>query len=169
MFDRSAAVAPSSAPQCLDRPAFSYTVSGVEAPVALLSEHYWRSRLGAAPDVLGRTVPKGQRGQINGLIDGWLRSIRDLYYEHREHLAKLPSEGGHIARVATREQPAVQLPPDLLAKRRLIAQLREDAGVDVELAIVRRAYGVVPDQPAGRSAPAPTASPLRARSRLSSA
>jgi carbonic anhydrase len=26
-----------------------------------------------------------------GLIDGWLRSIRDLYYEKREELAKLPT------------------------------------------------------------------------------
>jgi carbonic anhydrase len=34
-----------------------------------------------------------------GLIDGWLRSIRDLYYEHREHLAKLPSEEQQVDRL----------------------------------------------------------------------
>jgi carbonic anhydrase len=27
-----------------------------------------------------------------GLIDGWLRTIRDLYYEHRKVLATLPTE-----------------------------------------------------------------------------
>jgi carbonic anhydrase len=34
-----------------------------------------------------------------GLIDGWLRTIRDLYYEHREHLAKLPSEEERVDRL----------------------------------------------------------------------
>jgi carbonic anhydrase len=34
-----------------------------------------------------------------GLIDGWLRSIRDLYYEHREHLAQLPSEEEQVDRL----------------------------------------------------------------------
>lgn len=34
-----------------------------------------------------------------GLIDGWLRSIRDLYYEHREHLAQLPSEEERVDRL----------------------------------------------------------------------
>jgi carbonic anhydrase len=27
-----------------------------------------------------------------GLIDGWLRTIRDLYYENRDLLAQLPTE-----------------------------------------------------------------------------
>lgn len=34
-----------------------------------------------------------------GLIDGWLRSIRDLYYEHRELLAHLPSEEEQVDRL----------------------------------------------------------------------
>ena len=34
-----------------------------------------------------------------GLIDGWLRTIRDLYYEHRDHLAKLPSEEERVDRL----------------------------------------------------------------------
>ncbi|MDP3979455.1 MAG: carbonate dehydratase [Pseudomonas sp.] len=33
-----------------------------------------------------------------GLIDGWLRTIRDLYYEHREHLATLPGEEERVDR-----------------------------------------------------------------------
>ncbi|WP_415754733.1 carbonate dehydratase [Pseudomonas leptonychotis] len=39
-----------------------------------------------------------QDGQL-GLIDGWLRSIRDLYYEHREHLAQWPSEEDRVDRL----------------------------------------------------------------------
>ena len=34
-----------------------------------------------------------------GLIDGWLRSIRDLYYEHREALAQLPTEEERVDRL----------------------------------------------------------------------
>lgn len=34
-----------------------------------------------------------------GLIDGWLRSIRDLYYEHREHLAQFVSEEERVDRL----------------------------------------------------------------------
>ena len=34
-------------------------------------------------------VRASMRDDQLGLIDGWLRSIRDLYYEHRVHLAKL--------------------------------------------------------------------------------
>jgi carbonic anhydrase len=34
-----------------------------------------------------------------GLIDGWLRSIRDLYYENREHLAQLPTEEARVDRM----------------------------------------------------------------------
>lgn len=34
-----------------------------------------------------------------GLIDGWLRSIRDLYYEQREHLAQLPTEEAQVDRL----------------------------------------------------------------------
>ncbi|MHA6494038.1 carbonate dehydratase [Pseudomonas borbori] len=37
-------------------------------------------------------------GQL-GLIDGWLRSIRDLYYEHREPLALLQSEEERVDRL----------------------------------------------------------------------
>src|SRR5690606_37119714 len=34
-----------------------------------------------------------------GLIDGWLRSIRDLYYEHREHLAQFAGEEEQVDRL----------------------------------------------------------------------
>nr|GEV33775.1 hypothetical protein [Tanacetum cinerariifolium] len=34
-----------------------------------------------------------------GLIDGWLRTIRDLYYENRELLAKLPTEEEQVDRL----------------------------------------------------------------------
>ncbi|KOG03102.1 Carbonic anhydrase [Pseudomonas syringae pv. aceris] len=34
-----------------------------------------------------------------GLIDGWLRTIRDLYYENRELLAKLPTEEERVDRL----------------------------------------------------------------------
>ncbi|MGV8844332.1 MAG: carbonate dehydratase [Pseudomonas sp.] len=34
-----------------------------------------------------------------GLIDGWLRSIRDLYYEHRKDLAQLPTEEEQVDRM----------------------------------------------------------------------
>ncbi|PMZ30105.1 carbonic anhydrase, partial [Pseudomonas sp. GW247-3R2A] len=34
-----------------------------------------------------------------GLIDGWLRSIRDLYYEKREELAGLPTEEERVDRL----------------------------------------------------------------------
>ena len=34
-----------------------------------------------------------------GLIDGWLRSIRDLYYEQRDHLAQFPDEESRVDRL----------------------------------------------------------------------
>ncbi|MBF7731211.1 carbonate dehydratase [Pseudomonas sp. N040] len=34
-----------------------------------------------------------------GLIDGWIRSIRDLYYEHRDHLSQLPDEESRVDRL----------------------------------------------------------------------
>ncbi|AIS16417.1 carbonate dehydratase [Pseudomonas rhizosphaerae] len=34
-----------------------------------------------------------------GLIDGWLRTIRDLYYEHRKVLATLPTEEQQVDRL----------------------------------------------------------------------
>lgn len=34
-----------------------------------------------------------------GLIDGWLRTIRDLYYEHRDYLATLSSEEERVDRL----------------------------------------------------------------------
>jgi carbonic anhydrase len=34
-----------------------------------------------------------------GLIDGWLRSIRDLYYEQREALSQLPDEEARVDRL----------------------------------------------------------------------
>jgi carbonic anhydrase len=39
-----------------------------------------------------------QDGQL-GLIDGWLRSIRDLYYEHRADLAQLSTEEEQVDRL----------------------------------------------------------------------
>ena len=34
-----------------------------------------------------------------GLIDGWLRSIRDLYYEHRDHIAQFPTDEARVDRL----------------------------------------------------------------------
>lgn len=34
-----------------------------------------------------------------GLIDGWLRSIRDLYYEQRDHLTQFPDEEARVDRL----------------------------------------------------------------------
>ncbi|MGN5762700.1 carbonic anhydrase, partial [Pseudomonas aeruginosa] len=34
-----------------------------------------------------------------GLIDRWLRSIRDLAYEYREHLVQLPTEEERVDRL----------------------------------------------------------------------
>ncbi|MCQ4320672.1 carbonate dehydratase [Stutzerimonas stutzeri] len=34
-----------------------------------------------------------------GLIDGWLRTIRDLYYEHHEHIASFPTEEAQVDRL----------------------------------------------------------------------
>ncbi len=34
-----------------------------------------------------------------GLIDGWLRTIRDLYYEQREHIAQFASEEERVDRL----------------------------------------------------------------------
>ena len=34
-----------------------------------------------------------------GLIDGWLRTIRDLYYEQREHIAQFASEEEQVDRL----------------------------------------------------------------------
>lgn len=34
-----------------------------------------------------------------GLIDGWIRSIRDLYYEYRDHLKRLENEEARLDRL----------------------------------------------------------------------
>ena len=34
-----------------------------------------------------------------GLIDGWLRTIRDLYYEQREHIAQFATEEERVDRL----------------------------------------------------------------------
>ena len=34
-----------------------------------------------------------------GLIDGWIRSIRDLFYEQRDHLAQFPDEEARLDRL----------------------------------------------------------------------
>jgi carbonic anhydrase len=44
-------------------------------------------------------VRASMRDQQLGLIDGWLRTIRDLYYEHREHLASFESEEAQVDRM----------------------------------------------------------------------
>ena len=44
-------------------------------------------------------VRASMRDDQLGLIDGWLRSIRDLYYEHRVHLSKLASEEEQVDRL----------------------------------------------------------------------
>ena len=44
-------------------------------------------------------VRASMKDQQLGLIDGWLRSIRDLYYENREVLALLPTEEERVDRL----------------------------------------------------------------------
>ncbi|BAU76537.1 carbonate dehydratase [Metapseudomonas furukawaii] len=44
-------------------------------------------------------VRASMRDTQYGLIDGWLRSIRDLYYEHREHLASFATEDARVDRL----------------------------------------------------------------------
>jgi len=44
-------------------------------------------------------VRASMRDDQLGLIDGWLRTIRDLYYEHRVHLAKLATEDEQVDRL----------------------------------------------------------------------
>jgi carbonic anhydrase len=44
-------------------------------------------------------VRASMQDQQFGLIDGWLRSIRDLCYEYREQLAQLPDEEARVDRL----------------------------------------------------------------------
>ncbi len=44
-------------------------------------------------------VRAAMRDQQFGLIDGWLRPIRDLYYEHRDELQRLPDEDTQVDRM----------------------------------------------------------------------
>lgn len=44
-------------------------------------------------------VRAAMRDDQLGLIDGWLRTIRDLYYEHRDHIASFPSEEARLDRM----------------------------------------------------------------------
>ena len=44
-------------------------------------------------------VRASMRDDQLGLIDGWLRTIRDLYYEHREHLGSFPTEEARVDRL----------------------------------------------------------------------
>ena len=44
-------------------------------------------------------VRASMRDEQLGLIDGWLRTIRDLYYEHREHLNGFASEEEKVDRM----------------------------------------------------------------------
>jgi len=44
-------------------------------------------------------VRAAMQNQQFGLIDGWLRSIRDLHYEHREHFTQYGSEEERLDRL----------------------------------------------------------------------
>lgn len=44
-------------------------------------------------------VRASMRDDQLGLIDGWLRTIRDLYYEHRDHIASFPTEEARVDRM----------------------------------------------------------------------
>lgn len=44
-------------------------------------------------------VRASMRDDQLGLIDGWLRTIRDLYYEHRDHIATFPTEEARVDRL----------------------------------------------------------------------
>lgn len=44
-------------------------------------------------------VRASMRDDQLGLIDGWLRTIRDLYYEHREHIGSFPTEEAQVDRL----------------------------------------------------------------------
>ncbi len=66
--------------------------------------------------VTARELKSGREASVTIRPSGGLsqREIVEIINRRRQEnsiVAKLPSEGGHIARVATREQPAVQPPP----------------------------------------------------------
>jgi carbonic anhydrase len=44
-------------------------------------------------------VRASMRDDQLGLIDGWLRTIRDLYYDHREHISSFPGEEAQVDRL----------------------------------------------------------------------
>ena len=44
-------------------------------------------------------VRASMRDDQLGPIDGWLRTIRDLYYEHREHIGSFPTEEAQVDRL----------------------------------------------------------------------
>src|SRR5690606_23269969 len=44
-------------------------------------------------------VRAAMRDQQLGLIDGWLRTLRDLYYEHREHLQQFATAEEQVDRL----------------------------------------------------------------------
>ncbi|MFZ6047386.1 carbonate dehydratase [Pseudomonas sp. CR3202] len=44
-------------------------------------------------------VRASMHGAQFGLIDGWLRTIRDIYYEHRDHLSTFASEEDRVDRL----------------------------------------------------------------------
>lgn len=44
-------------------------------------------------------VRAAMRDDQLGLIDGWLRTIRDLYYEHRDHIGSFPTEEAQVDRL----------------------------------------------------------------------
>nr|MBF0682646.1 carbonate dehydratase [Pseudomonas sp.] len=44
-------------------------------------------------------VRASMRDDQLGLIDGWLRTIRDLYYEHRDYISTFPTEEAQVDRM----------------------------------------------------------------------
>lgn len=44
-------------------------------------------------------VRASMRDDQLGLIDGWLRTIRDLYYEHRDYISTFPTEEEQVDRM----------------------------------------------------------------------
>src|SRR5574344_3084365 len=64
-----------------------YAVEGLKVRHILVTGHYG----------CGGVRASMQDAQL-GLIDGWIRSIRDLYYEYRDHLKRLESEEARLDR-----------------------------------------------------------------------
>ena len=73
-------------PECLS--VIQYAVDVLKVKHILVTGHYGCGGVRAS-----------MQDRQFGLIDGWLRTIRDLYYENREMLAQLPSEEERVDRM----------------------------------------------------------------------